>query len=142
MNITEYIDKDNAPLEAFKAHVWPLADKEHYGENQPVFSDISRTYLARKDNQIIGYVSVRIDSGVAQIEPLMVHPDYQGQGIGSALLAHAEQIAHSLGAHKIWLETGNHWRSKRFYEKQGYSVRTLLPNHTGGGDFVLLDKML
>jgi GNAT superfamily N-acetyltransferase len=72
----------------------------------------------------------------------MVAIDRKGQGIGTALIKAVEEKAKSLGAHKIWLETGTTWKSKNFYEKNGYFVRTIMPNHTGNQDFVLLDKML
>lgn len=142
MKITESVNQDHSELEAFKGLVWPSADKEHYGDNQPNFSCGQFTLLAKDNDRIIGYISVAVDTGVAQIEPLMIHPEFQGKGIGSGLLRAAEEKAKSLGVHKVWLETGSDWKAKSFYEKHGYSVRTVLPNHTGGREFVLMDKML
>lgn len=142
MNISEYTEGDKESLEAFKAIAWPAADKEHYGDNQPNFFLEKFTLIAKEGDNLLGYISVIADSGVAQIEPLMVLPERKGQGIGSALIKAAEEKAKSFGVHKVWLETGSDWKSRTFYEKHGYSVRVILPNHSGGREFVLLDKML
>ncbi len=138
MQITETYNPET--LEQFKAKVWPIADREHYGEQMPHFQKKEFTLVASEGEEIVGYISILIDSGVGQIEPLMVDP--RGKGIGSALIAGAEAKAKDMGVHKLWLETGSTWEAKKFYEKHGYSVRTILPNHTGGHEFVLMDKML
>ncbi len=142
MEIITYSPIDQEKLEAFKASVWPAADIEHYGNNQPNFFREEITLLAKDGDEIVGYVTIIADSGVAQIEPLMVAVERKGQGIGSKLLVAAEEKAKSLGIHKVWLETGSDWKARSFYEKHGYTVRTILPNHTGGREFVLMDKML
>jgi predicted N-acetyltransferase YhbS len=142
MNISEMTEQDLSALEAFKEHIWPPADHEHYGDQQPDFYKKEFTLITKDNEEIIGYITVLIDSGVAQIEPLMVKTELKGQGIGTKLIRAAEDKAKELGAHKVWLETGVDWKSKAFYEKNGYRIRTVMPNHTGGRDFVLLDKML
>lgn len=142
MEITETLKQDDLELEAFKAQVWPAADKEHYGDNQPAFLKKELTLIAKEEGKIVGYISVSVDTGVAQIEPLMVGTDLKGKGIGSKLLKAAEDKARSLGVHKVWIETGLDWNAKEFYEKHGYIVRTIMTNHTGGRDFVLMDKII
>ncbi len=134
--------EDIPQLEALKSVAWIAADKEHYGENQPNFYQKEFTLIARQDRAIIGYITVKIDTGVAQIEPLMVNPERKGQGIGTKLLLKAEEKAYALGAHKVWLETGQDWQAKGFYEKHGYVIRTTLPKHHGEREFVLMDKFL
>ncbi len=142
MNITQLTTQEESNLESFKSLVWPTADKEHYGDNQPKFFKDEFTLIAKENDQIIGYITITIDSGVAHLEPLMIHPEFQGKGIGTELLKAAEEKVKSLGGHKIWLETGLDWKAKNFYEKNGYNVRTILPNHTDNRDFVLMDKMI
>lgn len=142
MEITELNQSQKSELELFKSQVWPLADQEHYDENQPEFLRNEFTLVAKENNEIIGYVSVIIDTGVAQIEPLMVKTDLKGTGIGTKLLNMAEEKAKTLGVHKIWLETGSDWLAKNFYQRHGYQVRSILPNHTGGREFLLMDKMI
>lgn len=142
MEIVECNIQDKSALDSLKAIAWKAADKEHYGDNQPNFFRKECTLIAKDINDIIGYITLIVDSGVVQIEPLMVNPEMKGRGIGTQLLQVAEEKAKALGVHKIWLETGADWEAKQFYEKHGYVVRTILPNHTGGKDFVLMDKMI
>lgn len=142
MEIIELNSLHTEDFNLFKSEVWLSADKEHYGTNQPKFYKTNFTFIARKNSIIVGYISVVIDTGVAQIEPLMVKPSLQGQGIGTELLRYTENKIKTLGVHKIWLETGYSWLAKNFYLKNGYSVRTTLPNHTNQEDFVLMDKMI
>lgn len=141
MNIIRSSKEYSEKLETFKGLVWPVADTEHYDKDIHFFKE-EFTLIATETDTIIGYITVVVDTGVAHLEPLMVTPERIGQGIGSALLATAEEKAKSLGAHKIWLETGSTWKAKKFYEKHGYTVRTVLPQHHGNQDFVLMDKML
>lgn len=142
MEITELDQSQKSELGLFKSQVWPHADQEHYGENQPKFFKEEFTLIAKENGNVVGYVSVSIDTGVAHLEPLMVKTDLKGKGIGTKLLHTAEEKSKTLGAHKIWLETGSDWLAKKFYEKHGYHVRTVLPNHTDGCEFVLMDKIL
>ncbi|MCC7436278.1 GNAT family N-acetyltransferase [Candidatus Nomurabacteria bacterium] len=142
MKITKFEQSDFDKLEVFKSKAWPLADKEHYGENMPKFFNDKFTLVTEEDEKIIGYITVVCDSGVGQIEPLMVDPDKKGQGIGSQLLQEAENLAKDKGIHKLWLETGKDWKAKDFYLKHGYAIRTELSNHIGGHTFVLMDKII
>ncbi len=61
--------------------------------------------------------------GEYYVAHLAVLPDFQGNGIGSALLAHAEAEARRLGRGRVSLlvEIG-HERARAFYEKHGYAV--------------------
>lgn len=142
MKITKFEQSQSEQLEVFKAKAWPVADIEHYRENPPHFFNESFTLVAEEDENIVGYITVVCDSGVAQIEPLMVDPDKKGQGIGSALLEETEKIAKEKGIHKLWLETDKEWKAKEFYLKHGYTIRAELPNHIGKQTFVLMDKFI
>lgn len=142
MEIIELNQSQKSELESFKALVWPLADQEHYGENQPQFYKNEFTLIAKDGNEIVGYISISIDTGVAHLEPLMVRVNLKNKGIGTKLLQAAEEKAKALGVHKIWLETGSDWLAKSFYQKHGYQMRSVLPNHTGGREFILMDKIL
>ncbi|MEI6022228.1 MAG: GNAT family N-acetyltransferase [bacterium] len=142
MEIKEYTISDLESLEIFKSAVWPVADMEHYGDKMPDFYKKEITYLAKEGDTILGYVTIIIDSGIAQIEPLMVAVDTQGQGIGTKLISYIEQELKKMNVHKVWLETGATWKSCPFYIKNGYTERCILPNHIANQDFILFDKML
>lgn len=55
---------------------------------------------------------------------LAVHPGYQGQGIGTALLKHAIQATRNAGGHMLFgfAEEHNGRASASFYEKHGFAL--------------------
>jgi GNAT superfamily N-acetyltransferase len=57
------------------------------------------------------------------IENVAVAPAFQGRGLGQHLLAHAEQLAVSLGHHEIRLYTNKLFAANvTFYRKRGYRL--------------------
>lgn len=70
-------------------------------------------------DKIIGSVRATLDSGTCQVGRLIVHPDYQGKGIGTLLMCrietaffHAERFELFTGAKSI--------HNIRFYQRLGY----------------------
>lgn len=76
---------------------------------------------AENEREIIGSVKGHQSGDTCYIERLIVHPDYQGQGVGTVLM---EQIELCFGqAQRFELFTGH--KSKRniqLYERLGYKV--------------------
>jgi ribosomal protein S18 acetylase RimI-like enzyme len=142
MNITELDSTENVELRAFKDAEYPAVDKAHYGENTPNWESYEFTLVAKEENEIAGYIGITIKLGIAYIDSLLVGEKFRGKGIGGKLVIKAEEKAKSFGAHKIWLETGNTWGTKEFYEKLGYIVRAILPNDVGHQECISMDKML
>lgn len=142
MDIIELEDQQGDTLKAFEDSEYPLVDKEHFGNQLPNFNNSSHTLVMKDGDSIAGYITIDIKLGIAYINSLLIGKNYRRKGIGKQLVAKAEAKARSLGAHKIWLETGRGWDAKQFYEALGYMVRTILPDDAGHQDFVLMDKML
>ncbi len=66
------------------------------------------------------------------IENLAVSPAYQRRGLGSRLMAHAEEVAASLGYDKIWLYTNRRFDGNvELYSRLGYRVDN--EEDVGGG---------
>lgn len=123
---------------------------------------ISRVALA-EDDSVVGWAGGNQDSyenGLAwELHPLVVHPDYQGQGVGTALLADFEAQVAARGGLMIYLGTDdeddqtslsgidlypdplahlaqiknirNH--PFEFYQKCGFVVVGILPDANGFG---------
>ncbi|SRR6266540_24577 len=75
------------------------------------------------DGRIIGSVKGGLHNGACHIGRLMVHPDFQGRGIGTLLMAEIE--AAFPGVQRFELFTGH--RSKgniSLYERLGYRIFT------------------
>ena len=83
---------------------------------------------ATLNGRIIGSVRAFLREGTCYIGRLIVHPDFQNQGIGKRLMANIEEMFK--GAHRFEIFTGH--RSERnlyLYEKLGYQrFKTIMVN--------------
>ncbi len=71
--------------------------------------------------RIVGAVRAKVASGTCTIGRLAVHPDFQGQGIGSELLKNIE--ASFPDASKYELFTGSRSQANiRLYQRHGYTI--------------------
>lgn len=79
--------------------------------------------VAENDQVVVGTAMAGYDGHRGWIYSLAVLPEHQQQGIGSALLAHAQDRLAKLGCLKINLQImeGNE-AVQRFYAVNGYSV--------------------
>jgi ribosomal protein S18 acetylase RimI-like enzyme len=70
-------------------------------------------WVARRDGRVIGYMLIDGE----ELDHLYVHPDSQGQGVGTALL----HKALSLSPRRVLLATSQrNTRARAFYEKHGF----------------------
>jgi ribosomal protein S18 acetylase RimI-like enzyme len=82
------------------------------------------------------------------ISNLAVFPEFQGQGIGSRLMAYAEELACASGLHKSSLIVAfGHKNACHLYEQLGYKIiRSYLSGHPkiaeGSGGYHRMVKML
>lgn len=142
IHIVEHNEGEAMALDAFKQKEYPAADSEHYKGHAPSFSRSEHTLILKDGEIIAGFITIVFNTGVVYVDSLLVAADYRRKRVGWNLVEAAEKKARSLGAHKIWLETGADWPARTFYETCGYTVRAVLPNDIGHKEYVLLDKML
>jgi putative acetyltransferase len=82
-------------------------------------------YAARDErgNLLAMAALVPLDSGVAELKRMFVHPDARGQGLAAALLERIESDAANGGIREIVLETGPlHHAAIALYRRCGYSA--------------------
>jgi len=76
------------------------------------------------------------------VENLAVRPGGAGKGLGTALLAHAETVARTMGFAEIRLYTNGAFAFNiAFYERRGYAV-TAREAFPAGGSIVFMRKEL
>lgn len=75
--------------------------------------------------------------GVWNLWWIGVHPSQQGSGAGRALLHAIETHVERAGARVLVIETSDQdglARARRFYEREGYTARGIVPDFYGAGD--------
>jgi NAD(P)H-dependent FMN reductase/GNAT superfamily N-acetyltransferase len=100
-----------------------------------------QVWCVHRDGRLVGAVRTRAHHDTWHVGRLMVAPDQAGQGIGSWLLAYAEQQAPD-GTCQVVLFTGRRsHRNIELYERAGYT-RTATPDSERAADSVRLVKPL
>ncbi len=128
-------------IKDFSEREWRAADIEHYGK--PANWRKHKFILKAIDGSTtVGVIKIKTESGVADIESIIVAMDKQGQGIGKALMLEAEKLAKKSGCHIVELVTGADWKAVKFYEALGYKKLSFIKNYYHKKDFIELVKYL
>jgi putative acetyltransferase len=101
-------DYDSARIDA-RSHV----DREEWAPHR-----LSRpAWIAEIGNSPAGFTDLEPDG---HLDMMFVHPDFQGQGVATALLGQVEAAAHSLGLAKIFTEASI--TARPFFERRGFQL--------------------
>lgn len=98
-----------------RALPWLIFDNDDFAPKPPDFVsrrlsrgllELEGTFVACRDGTMVGTAACWCspEDGIAFLQWLTVHPDYRGQGIGSALLARCEQHARERGCAELQTE--------------------------------------
>lgn len=80
-------------------------------------------FVAQDGNALVGTILAGYDGHRGWLYSVAVHPSHQGQGIGKALVAHAERALAQRGCMKINLQIVSSNESvSAFYKSIGYTV--------------------
>ena len=115
----QYISGMEAALDVFSK------DPETYG-----------IYLSITNGQAVGYLYVQHSAWnqLCQIQGLAVDPQFQRQGIASALVARAEQFSKSKRARGVYVDTPTtNMGGRKFYESMGYQLGYVMPRYYEDG---------
>jgi GNAT superfamily N-acetyltransferase len=90
--------------------------------------------IAEKAGRLLGTVQV-VASGTpnqphrADLAKMLVHRDGRNKGVGAALLAHAERVAHEAGWWLLVLDTVEASAGDRLYSRAGWRRAGLIPDY-------------
>lgn len=81
--------------------------------------DLAEHFVAVYNEEVIGSLFLMAtDPGTYQMKQVAVHPEFQGQSVGTKLILFAEEWAKENKVEKIWMHARiNAWS---FYQKLGY----------------------
>lgn len=90
-----------------------------------------RLYSAVWDGVVVGvFVLVALDETVWELKNIAVAEEWQGKGVGKALLAAAIGEARTLGATRLDVGTGNSSLHQiAFYQKAGFRMARVVKNY-------------
>ena len=74
---------------------------------QPAYRPEIDLVAVNSENHLVGFCTSWLWQNVGQIEPLGVHPDYQGIGLGTALELTAIEAMQQQGARLLYVDHGN-----------------------------------
>ena len=96
--------------------------------------------VAEVDSTVAGYICygpAPLTEGTWDIYWIVVTPEKQGQGIGSALIAFAEGKIRGAGGRLVLVETSSkpqYEETRRFYQHQGYELICRISDFYAPGD--------
>ena len=124
----------NAAYGKSEANVFARSDRADRGN---VARAIDGIVVAELDCAIVGSVQVEVDAEEAHFGLLAVDIAVQGRGVGSQLIAHAEQMARAAGLAVMKIETVKEAGLRTFYEAHGYRAVRETPGQVwnGGADW-------
>lgn len=124
------------------AHWVPMIGREP----RPMTADYERAVrdhiveLYEEEGQLIALIEVVPKPDHLLIENIAVRPDRHGEGLGEALLGHADELARALGLDELRLYTNAAFASNlTFYARRGFREFLREP-HEAGGELVHMRK--
>ncbi|SLN45868.1 aminoalkylphosphonic acid N-acetyltransferase [Pseudoruegeria aquimaris] len=127
-------------IAALAAHHGDAARIDAQGLQDALFGPQAwaRVALAEIDGRPVGYAALRVTGLLhfarrgLDLHHLYVAPAHRGQGVGRALVAHAEALGRSLGCEHLLVSADPaNWQARRAYERMGFVSRTVQAAHYG-----------
>lgn len=123
---------------------FPASAESATAETVAAWIESCRVEVARLDGDLAGGVRLEVtDPDRVKLSRLAVDEPHKGEGIGGALLDHAEALVREWGHSTIWLTTPEeHPFLPAIYRDRGYEVTGPYPLEYRDYDEVVMEKRL
>jgi ribosomal protein S18 acetylase RimI-like enzyme len=114
-------DADRAEIELLCERALGETDVDVFGRTFDVLSGLN--LIAVSAGAVAGLLSLAIDRGEASVVLLSVYPDFQGKGVGAALLVAADALAAKRGLSFLRAAvTNDDIPQIYFYQRHGFAI--------------------
>jgi len=107
------------------------------------------THCAYLDGELAGFINLKYSATMVEIVWLAVKREFQGHGVGTALLGYAEEVARRRGVGLMVVKTSGdlgyepYTKTRRFYESRGFMpILSVNPYPEWGEPMILYVKCL
>jgi len=124
---------------------WRLNDRDWRSELwqfRVVWHEQTHDILARRGDELVGALRLRIAASLAHVEALYVLPYARRTGVGRALEQRASDLANYYNCHKMTVEVFHERPAQTFFEACSYKLEAVLPQHTFKLDVAVMRKFL
>ncbi len=116
-DVPALVEMVNAAYASSESHVFPGSRRT---ERDRVLLRLERVVVAEQDRSIVGCVDIDLAREPAHFGMLAVVPALHGSGIGSVLIARAEEMARAAGRTRMCIEVVKEAGRVPYYERRGY----------------------
>jgi [ribosomal protein S18]-alanine N-acetyltransferase len=122
----------------FPVDAWPL-QAFHDELSQP---ETRRYIVAEADGRIVGYAGLMCVQPIADVQTIAVAPEYEGRGIGTAMLTELIAEARRRGAQDVLLEVrADNPRAQALYRRFGFEQIHVRPRYYRDGVDALIMRL-
>ena len=122
--VREANPKDKHDIEEICDRALGETEIDVYGKTFDVLSGVN--LIAESDGTFAGLLSLVVDRGALAVVLLSVYPDFQGHGVGGALLARADEVARERRLPYLHVAVGNDDIPQLyFYQRHGFVIEEI-----------------
>lgn len=119
--VREATAEDRRDIEEICDRAWGETDIDAFGRTFDVLAGTN--LVAEADGTLAGLVSLALERGELVVVLLSVYPEYQGAGVGSALMSAAVEFAAGRGLPLVRVAVSNDdIPSLYFYQRHGFAI--------------------
>lgn len=104
--------------------------------NKLMHDDEGNVYVSEQGGSVVGFIQVQHYrwNHLSSVPGLVVLPDYQRQGIASALMTYIEKESQIRGNRGVYVDTPvNNHEARAFYKAQGFKEGYIMPHYYEDG---------